>query len=119
MIGLKHGESRDIEREVIDKMHADLAKQPGLTGALMAAAATMEEAFCAAADALRDVAWAVDIERRGRMSAPMRQDWAEVAKTIDDLLRGDLLDDDRRAWLANHVRTAQKIEPAESQDGAA
>jgi hypothetical protein len=95
---------------------ADLAAQPGLTGALVKAAATMEQAFRAAADALREVAWAVDLERRGRMSAPMRQDWAEVAKTIEDLLHGDLLDDQQRKWLADHVRSA--LPPQEQQPQA-
>jgi hypothetical protein len=95
-----------VEGDVTDLVSQELRARGGVLQSLMRLADTICDAADQVATGVRDVAWVLDRERRGAISAPARVDGVELAHTIIDLLRGDLLDDEDRAEMVEQVREA-------------
>jgi hypothetical protein len=71
------------------------------------------------ANAVECLMWEMDRERRGAMCAAARQDDVEVASTIEDLLKGDLLNAKSREDLHARVREMLKPQPEQPVDDKA
>jgi hypothetical protein len=90
------------QREPEDELHDN---NSSVVSSLCYLAKNIRECAKEIAGHVEGVAWAIDRERRGALSVGARQDGAELASTILDLLDGDLLDDDDRAEMRRRVAT--------------
>ncbi len=88
------------------RVRADLRAQGGVIQSLVELAEAFRKTTTEVAAAIEGVAWALDRERRGALSAGARQDGKEVAQTIEQLLNDPLLQQGARCSLARRIAAA-------------
>jgi hypothetical protein len=95
-------------------MRAELRGQSEVMAAIIGLADAVRAGGSAReiADAVENIAWQLDRDRRGAMSAASRQDAVEVADTIAHLMRDDLLAPSSRDHVREVVREALGVGPA-------